>query len=342
MIFLWACACLYFSPRILAMLIGPEDVFAKISIIIFAILLNLFWFYGFYHFVIIMFSYITKPADLSPENCFKGTPQVALLYATRDDFREDAVLSCLSQDYTNVRVFILDDSDTPEYQGKIDAWSAHYKNKVTVIRRKDRVGYKAGNINNCLRNISGVEFFSISDSDTILPKDYITRLLPFFCDKSIAFVQARQELNPRQKEAFARELGYQIGFHCDRYLSVKNKYGFVMFYGHAALMRVDVWKKIGGFPEVATEDLAYSLAVRQLGYKGIYTPEVTCYEDFPATYRQYRRRNEKWIRGTTECLLKFYPAFARNPRVTSIEKLDVFVSAASLLLAMPFSLFLFL
>jgi len=281
MIFFWAGTSLYFSPRILALLIGPENIPAKISVIFFTVLLNLFWFYGFYHLIIIIFSYLVKPIQFRRKSVFNEKPRVALLYATCDDFRKDAAFSCINQDYGNVHTFILDDSDTSSYQNKIDAWSMEYKDKVTVIRRGDRVGYKAGNINNCLNKISGFELFSISDSDTILPPDYISRLLPFFRDKDIAFVQARQELNPRQTASFAQSLGFQISLHYDRYVKTKNKYGFVMFYGHGALMRTDVLNEIGGFPEIATEDLAYSLKIREKGYYGIYVDDVTCWEDSP-------------------------------------------------------------
>jgi len=108
-VFLWLCAGFYFTPRILALLIGPENIFAKSAVILFALLLNLFWFYGFYHLVIILFSY-RKPApvDFNGNNLDgMGTPKVALLYTTCNDFRDEAVLSCLNQDYPDFHTFIL-------------------------------------------------------------------------------------------------------------------------------------------------------------------------------------------------------------------------------------------
>ncbi|MCG2710932.1 MAG: glycosyltransferase [Candidatus Omnitrophica bacterium] len=345
MIFCWLCVSFYFSPRIIALLVGPENIFAKFAIILFALLLNLFWFYGFYHLIIILFSYRgNTQVDLdNQETLFEvKNPRVALLYATCDDFIEKAVLSCIEQDYSNFSVFILDDGDNYEYRKEIDAFAAEYNDKVNVIRRDLKKGYKAGNINNCLKQISGFKLFSISDADTILPGDYISKLLSYFNNEKVAFVQARQELNPEQDSKFAQDLGYQIGLHYDRYLKTKNAYGFVLFYGHGALMRTDVWQKIGGFPEIATEDLAYTLKIREKGYQGIYAEEVTCLEDYPAAYKQYRKRNEKWIRGTAECLLKYFPGFARCSHIQWVEKFDVLASACSLLLAFPFFLLLLL
>lgn len=115
-----------------------------------------------------------------------------------------------------------------------------------------------------------------------------------------------------------------------------------MWYGHAALMRRDVYDLLGGFPEIATEDLAYSMIAKEHGFEGIYCDDVVCLEDFPPTYSQYRLRNEKWIRGTTECLLKFYPTFFKDKNIPWFEKFDVLASAGTLLQSLPFVTFLIL
>jgi cellulose synthase/poly-beta-1,6-N-acetylglucosamine synthase-like glycosyltransferase len=318
----------------------------KSAIIGFTLLLDLFWFYGFYHLVIILFSYykksnISKGQD-KDINLLLKEPAVALLYATCDDFAEEPGLSCLNQNYSNFHTFILDDSSSEEYKKRIDRFENKYRQKITVIRRRDRSGYKAGNINHGLKNITGYDYFSISDADTVLPPDYIAKLLPYFKFSTVAYVQARQEINPLQNSTFARQLGFQIELHCDHYLRTKNEYGFVMFYGHAAILRYDVWKEIGGMPEVATEDLAFSMKLREKGYIGVYAEDVVCYEDYPPTYQQYRKRNEKWIRGTAECLLKFYPSFFKCGHIGWVEKFDVLASALSLLLALPLLILLLL
>ena len=346
MLCLWLWTVLYFNPRILALLWGPENIFAKFSIIGFMLVLDLFWYYAFYHLVIIVFAYFKNTSIskvlLKEKDILFRNPSVALLYTTYNDFQENAVLSCINQGYGNFQVFILDDSTEQVFKKRIDVFGAKYKDKIAVIRRKNRKGYKAGNINNALKQIKNFEYFSISDADSILPKSYITGLLPYFKDKQIAFVQSRQESNPEQKSTFAQHLGYQVSLHCDYYMKTKNKFGYVMFYGHGAMLRTDVYLEIGGFPEIATEDLAYSMLIREKGYLGVSADDVVCLEDFPPTYQQYRRRNEKWIRGTTECLLKYYPSFVKSENITWMEKIDVLSSACLLLLPFPFFILLLL
>ncbi|MEA3369374.1 MAG: glycosyltransferase [Candidatus Ratteibacteria bacterium] len=345
----WILSLLYFNPRLFSLLIGPENLFAKFGILVFIMLLNLFWFYGIFYTVIFLFSYFSKKSVQSLRfsnlpSSLKGCPRAAILYPTMNDFRPDAVRSCLEQDYENFHLFILDDSTEDKIKAEINEFGSKFPDKVTIIRREERDGYKAGNVNNALRQIEkDYPCFAISDADGILPGDFITKLLPYFSlSPHIAFVQAAQRANPAQKSEFGRELGLNINIHWRRFMSVRNRCGFVMFYGHGALMRTDVWRETGGFPEVATEDLAYSLKIRARGYQGIIANEVKCYEDFPPDYQRFRKRNEKWIRGTAECLKKFFPEFRRSKKVPWFEKLDVFISAFSLFLPFPFLLFLIL
>lgn len=140
-LFCWGCAVLYFNPRLLALLVGPENILAKSAIIAFTLLLDLFWFYAFYHLIIILFSYSIKKTPLhSPLNepDKLNNPAVALLYATCNDFKEEAVLSYFALEYPNFHTFILDDSNEKDYKRRIDSFASRYKEKVTLIRRQDR------------------------------------------------------------------------------------------------------------------------------------------------------------------------------------------------------------
>lgn len=142
-IFCWLCAAFYFSPRVLALVVGPENIFAKISVVCFGTLLNIFWFYAFYHLVIILFSYIKSPSNynISEQNKEKA-PAVALLYATCNDFKEEALLSCLGQNYGNYHTFILDDSSSEEYRSRIDGFASKYPQAISVYGVRKGAGIK--------------------------------------------------------------------------------------------------------------------------------------------------------------------------------------------------------
>jgi Glycosyltransferases, probably involved in cell wall biogenesis len=98
-----------------------------------------------------------------------NSDRTAILYLTMNDFREEAVLSCLNQDSDNFNVFILDDSDDRYCREKVDSFITR-NNQVRLIRRKARTYFKAGNLNNALSEIyKDYDYFAVSDSDGILP-----------------------------------------------------------------------------------------------------------------------------------------------------------------------------
>ena len=341
---LWILVVFYFNPRLLILLIGPENLPAKLSVILFIICLDVFWFYAIFHMAVVTFSYFHKKKSLSLKPLEKPYPKVAVLYVTYNDFRADAVSSCLNQEYDDFHTFILDDSTNPEYIQAVDEFAGKFNDKVTIIRRNDRNGFKAGNLNHALSQIAGrYEYFAIADSDSIFPPDFIKKLLPYFSvSEKIGFVQAMQRANPEQKSYFARAMGFNLDLHYKRYLLPKEKYGFIMLYGHGAIVRTDAWEGIGGFPEIVSEDLGFSTKLRRCGYEGILAEDVVCYEDYPETYRHYRRRTEKWIKGTLEFLFKEYPLFLKTKGVCWFEKFDVLACSLNLSMGFPFLLFLFL
>ncbi len=332
----WTGMVLYFDPRIAALVPYAPSFFSAAAVWLFLACLNFFWLHAVYQLCAIIWSvrvrqYGTSVRTARETLAMERSPRVAILYATRNDFREECADSCLSLQYSNYHLFILDDGTLPEYRDRINRWAGRDPAKVSIVRRDNCVGFKAGNLNNALRQIHAeYPYFVVADADTILPLNFIAELLPRMEeDASLAFIQARQEQNEEQPEQFARDLGVGIGVHYRYNVTARAESGFLMFYGHGALMRTSTWRDVGGFPEIATEDLAYSALARAKGWRGSYADDVICYEDFPADYQRLRTRTDKWIRGTTEALFKHGPAFLRAHGVPWHEKVDLLINASS-------------
>jgi len=341
-LFAFFCCCIYFIPRFSALLIGPESWSAKIAVILFLVSLPFVWLYGIYHIMHILFSYFTSPAPV-PVSQNTETPPVALLYVTKNDFSAQALRSCIHQDYPNFKLFLCDDSDDTTAKSLVEKASATSKGFLQLIRRSEKTGFKAGNINHALSLIDKkYQYICIADSDNILPQNFLTRLLPhLLSSKTLAFVQAKQTHLSTQSGLYGKIMSPIINLHWNRYMSMKNRYGFVMWYGHAAILRRSAIEAVGKIPEVATEDLAFSSEAARLGYKGLIVPSVTSAEEFPSTFAKYRKRNRKWVRGTYQYLLRYYPKILVSKNVSWIEKADILISALSLLQAIPFLLMIY-
>jgi hypothetical protein len=92
----------------------------------------------------------------------------------------------------------------------------------------------------------------IMRADEILPPNFLTDLVPHLVHNDhCCFVQANHRARPDAESKLARDLGVGIDIHWKWYQPLRNRFGFVMFLGHGAVLRRASWEAVGGFPELA-------------------------------------------------------------------------------------------
>nr|WP_307935998.1 glycosyltransferase [Mycoplasmopsis bovis] len=87
--------------------------------------------------------------------------KVVLLYCTCDDFHEESLSKSMVQYWNNYETVILDDSKSNEYIEKVNEFAN--KHNLKVVRRENKEGFKAGNLNNFLntQSMTLTNFFSL-------------------------------------------------------------------------------------------------------------------------------------------------------------------------------------
>lgn len=338
----WALAIAWFGPRMWSLTEMATSAGAMASILYFVVFAQIAWLYGFYNVGVVAFAALTARRAPTPKaTALVDPPAVAVLYTTCDDFVERSAESCVLLDYPNFHVYLLDDSRTEEARARVDAFAARHLKSVTVVRRADRRGFKAGNLNHALANVAAEPFFAVVDADEILPPNFLTDLVPHLVrNEACGFVQANHRSRPDAESKLARDLGVGIDIHWKWYQPLRNRYGFVMFLGHGAVLRRASWEAVGGFPELVSEDLAFAIAIREHGYHGRFVEDVVCLEEFPETVRAFRVRHVKWTRGTCEFLHRWMAPLLRAKSVTTVEKLDILFPTLNLPLTFFFFLFM--
>jgi len=342
----WLGALLWFQPRLMALLDIADTTGGWLALLAFVLFIDFAWLYGIYNVSVVLFAFIHKKWGEKPESALTRAtllefPPVAILYTTCNDFVEESVLSCVQQDYPNYTVYILDDSSDPAYKAQVDAFAARFPERVKVVRRPDRKAFKAGNLNHGLEHFAHEPYFAIADADEILPPDFLSKLVPVMeADPKCGFVQANHRSNPNTSSQLSKDLGIGIDLHWDWYQGLRNDYGFVMFLGHGALLRRECWEKIGGFPDIVSEDLGFAIHARELGYRGRFVQDVVCYEDFPETVRAFRIRHMKWTRGTSEFLRKKFRWLIQAKNITWTEKFDILFPTLNLPLTLLYFMFM--
>lgn len=261
-----------------------------------------------------------RPGDRAPWPAALPTSRVALVSCAADDFNPAALRRSIAQRRA-VTVVILDDSRSEAAMRAVDVFAE--ETGAEVLRRSDRRGFKAGNLNAGIRRIAHrFDHLVLLDSDDVLPPDFVDRALArFAANPTVGIVQAAH-VAWRGESAFTAEFSGLLGTHIAVTQSARSAAGFSMFMGRGAMVSVEAYRAAGGMPELVMEDIAFSFEVREAGYRIAYAPEIVCTEDYPVDYAAFRSQHHKLIEGTTEFLRGAWRRIAAS-RLRWHEKVDL-------------------
>jgi len=234
---MWSFALVLYGPKLWQILTISETALEATLLLAFSVFHIIFWMLAAYYVAVVIFSFLSRPLPAMgiPED---EMPEVAILYTTCNDFCAEAAESCLNQDYPNFHVFLLDDSTKEEIRAEVDAFHAAHPDKTTIVRRNSRQGFKSGALNHALRSVAAkYPFFAVVDADEKLPANFLKRTIVYMYNSDLAFVQANHAPNPRQNASFAKDIGQTILPFWDVHCRARNRYGFVVFVGHGAVVR---------------------------------------------------------------------------------------------------------
>jgi len=328
----WGCLLVLAVPTLFAEVhVGWEHgPISSALVALLAVFIGYFWLNGTKDVVYTLYYQLSLsrrlPHLVPPAHLASGRhPVVVMVYCTCDDFNPSSLLASMCQDYDNYRVAILDDSRCPESIEAIDRFARRYA--IDVIRRADRNGFKAGNLNNYLQNLA-FDYFVVLDSDEIIPPHFILRSLDYFARPEVGIVQANHHAVGADNR-FMEKYGPGVGAHWPAYQSVKERYGFLSLLGHGAMVSRECYRAAGGFPHVVAEDLAFSIQARAQGYYTVFASDILCGEEFPVSYLAFKKRHLKWTKGNIEFIRKFSYIMLTSS-MTWFEKLDIVLFTYSL------------
>jgi len=323
----WLVSLVLLAVNFFAIYDMPNSVILWILVVLAAICLAIFWFYALYHYGLVFFRQIgkTKPEVEEGEKSRADFPRIALLYTTVDDFRYEAALSCVNQDYPNFHVFLIDVSQGQQGRDQVDEFHQSFPQKTTIVRRKELEGFKARSLNLALANqAKGYELFALCDADGLLAKNFLKRASSYIQrDKRIGFVQANHDSGSSTRNVFTEHFLAETQIRWEHNNVPRNHYGFPLMLGHGVLVRTEAYSKAGGFPEVVAEDVAFTIALRQAGYTGFFAEDIVCSEGVPEDLGQLRKRTYRMTMADTETFMRHTLPFIRYSSASFAEKWDI-------------------
>ncbi|MEM0481125.1 MAG: glycosyltransferase [Candidatus Aenigmatarchaeota archaeon] len=235
-----------------------------------------------------------------------------------DPIVKKCIEACLNLDYPKDKyeIIVADDSDDEKTRKIID----EYKDKVRIIRRNNREGFKAGALNNALKYSKG-EIIVVFDSDSIPPKNFLKRVIPFFKDEKVALVQTKQvywNKNMNIVSKFASTLQsiyYNFLVKLDSYLNL------TFCAGSSVAIRREILEKYKWNEESVTEDADLSLKIFIDGYKTIYLDNVKTKSEVPFNLFHFLKQQARWTFGITRAFLDNFIDLLSSKNLNFIQKI---------------------
>jgi len=220
------------------------------------------------------------------------------------------LLACKDLKYPH-RTLVLDDGNRAEIKALCEELSCIY------LARETHEYSKAGNLNFGLTH-STAEFVAFFDADHVPLTHFISRLIGYFQDEKVGFVQVPQEFynidsfqhrTDRKKKAI---WGEQYLFF-SAIQPGRDYLNAACFVGSCALLRRKALDDIGGIAtESITEDMLTSIRLHAKGWSSVYHHENLAYGIAAETLTPFHIQRQRWGVGSWQVFLKANPLFIRG------------------------------
>ncbi len=205
------------------------------------------------------------------------------------------------------RVQILDDStdETTDLCREREAYWQSQGIDITLVRRPERVGYKAGALAYGL-TLTDSACIAVFDADFVPPGDFLRQVMPFFnADENIALVQTRWAHLNLDYNWLTRAQAISIDGHfAIEQVARSRGYLPMSMNGTGGIWRVKAIEDAGGWSsKTLTEDLDLSYRALVKGWRFIYLVDVPVPGELPPQVAAWKIQQARWATGSTQCLL---------------------------------------
>jgi cellulose synthase (UDP-forming) len=185
---------------------------------------------------------------------------------------------------------------------------------------------KGGNINAWLdaTRSEGYDLITFLDLDHVPKAGFYRKVLPYFSDEDVSFVQGPESFRNREQNFVTRAASLErdtfYGLIHRSYFGL----GMPVIVGAHTTFRAAIFRDLGGFyPVHLTEDYLIMLRLRALGKRGVFVDEVLAVGELPSTWAAYIGQQLRWASGGLDLLLRYFGPVWRS--YTGKERLFTFM-----------------
>ncbi len=230
---------------------------------------------------------------------------LAVVYLCCNDLDRDCLESlCRTKTEHPFKVFVHDDSSDPAYQAYVEETARYiagtYGIQLEILRRGTNDGGKPGALNYVLERLPRFfEWLLVCDNDSkATDPHWYQRIELMLSNPKLGCVQFRNVGETRPDMGWMQKLLAKSIDVFEVFVSPAEKYGWMTFFGHNAVLRISALREIGGFtPSEFADDIDIAVRMNLAGYHIRYRGDIEFNETHPDNYWAFRTRSYKWAYG---------------------------------------------
>jgi cellulose synthase/poly-beta-1,6-N-acetylglucosamine synthase-like glycosyltransferase len=289
-----------------------------VGTIVYFVVLILLSAYGAHRYVMLYLYYRHRREKRLPASQFAELPVVTVqlplyneMYVTK---RLLASVAALDYPKDKIEIQVLDDStdETTEIVAVDVAALRQQGFAVEHIHRTNRLGYKAGALENGLQQARG-EFIAIFDADFVPQPDLLQRTIHYFTDTKVGMVQTRWGHLNENYSFLTRLQSMFIDGHFVIEQTARSRSGrFFNFNGTAGIWRRTCIEQAGGWEhDTLAEDVDLSYRAQIRGWNFVFLPEIVTPAELPVEMNAFKTQQHRWAKGLIQACKKTLPSLWR-------------------------------
>ncbi|GAC1598266.1 MAG: hypothetical protein NVS3B21_23630 [Acidimicrobiales bacterium] len=230
-------------------------------------------------------------------------------YNEPSDMLIETIQSLEALDYPNFEIVVIDNNTADDDVWRpVETYCAG-RPRVTFVHVAPWPGFKSGALNLVLRDYThpDAEIVGVVDADYLVRSDYLDRLVGYFADPQLAFLQTPQDYRDYQGDTYLTACydGYRYFF--ETAMPSRNERNSIIFGGTMGLIRRSALEELGGWDEwCITEDAEASLRMLRNGHRGLYVNETYGQGIMPLTFTSLKKQRFRWCFGGVQILRKHW------------------------------------
>lgn len=214
-------------------------------------------------------------------------------------------------DYPEFEVIVVDNNTKdPALWQPVEAACEELGPRFRFFHFDTLAGFKAGAVNVALRETDPrATVVGVLDSDYVVNRDWLRRVVPYFDRQAVGFVQAPQDNRAWEGDLFQEWINWEYAGFFHLGMVHRNERDAIIQHGTMTLVRKSALEELGGWAEwCICEDAELGLRLLRAGWESVYVDHVFGKGITPPHFAGYRRQRFRWAYGAVQILKRHWRA----------------------------------